>query len=80
MSDTAKITACALVIGNEVLSGRTKDANLNWMARSCTEIGISLAEARVLPDDEGIIIEAINECREKYNYVFHTLFHQDTIL
>ena len=72
MSDTAKITACALVIGNEVLSGRTKDANLNWMASRCTEIGISLAEARVLPDDEGIIIEAINECREKYNYVFTT--------
>ena len=72
MSNTQKVTACALVIGNEVLSGRTKDANLNWMASRCTEIGISLAEARVLPDDEGVIIEVINDCRAKYNYVFTT--------
>ena len=72
MSDTAKVTACALVIGNEVLSGRTKDANLNWIAQRCTEIGISLAEARVIPDFEDVIVDAINECRTKYDYVFTT--------
>ena len=72
MSDLEKVTACALVIGNEVLSGRTKDANLNWMASRCTEIGIFLAEARVLPDVEEVIVAAINECRIKYDYVFTT--------
>ena len=50
MSDTEKVTACALVIGNEVLSGRTRDENLHWIANRCTEIGIRLAEARILPD------------------------------
>ena len=72
MSDLEKVTACALVIGNEVLSGRTKDANLNWIANRCTEIGILLAEARVLPDVEDVIVDAINECRIKYHYVFTT--------
>ena len=72
MSDLEKVTAWALVIGNEVLSGRTKDANLNWIANRCTEIGIFLAEARVLPDVEDVIVDAINECRNKYHYVFTT--------
>ena len=66
------ITACALVIGNEVLSGRTRDANLNWLASRCTEMGIRLAEARVIPDVEDVIVDAINECRAKYTYVFTT--------
>ena len=70
MPDLEKVTACALVFGNEVLSGRTKYANLNWMASRCTEIGIFLAEARVLPDVEEVIVAAINECRIKYDYVF----------
>ena len=66
------ITACALVIGNEVLSGRTRDANLNWLASRCTEMGIRLAEARVIPDVEDVIVDAINDCRAKYTYVFTT--------
>ena len=72
MVDSEKISACVLVIGNEVLSGRTKDANLNWLASRCTEKGIRLAEARVIPDEEDVIVDAINECRQKYNYVFTT--------
>lgn len=72
MSDTDKVTACALVIGNEVLSGRTRDENLHWIAKRCTEIGIRLAEARILPDVEEVIVEAINDCRGKYHYVFTT--------
>ena len=72
MADSEKISACVLVIGNEVLSGRTKDANLNWIATRCTEKGIRLAEARVIPDEEDVIVDAINECRQKYNYVFTT--------
>ena len=57
MADSEKISACVLVIGNEVLSGRTKDANLNWIASRCTEKGIRLAEARVIPDEEDVIVE-----------------------
>ena len=72
MTRQETITACALVIGNEVLSGRTKDANLNWLASRCTEMGIRLAEARVIPDVEDVIVSAINECRTKYTYVFTT--------
>ena len=72
MAHQDTITACALVIGNEVLSGRTRDANLNWLASRCTEMGIRLAEARVIPDVEDVIVDAINECRAKYTYVFTT--------
>ncbi|NQV56976.1 MAG: competence/damage-inducible protein A [Rhodospirillales bacterium] len=66
------VTACALIIGNEVLSGRTKDANLNWMATRLTDMGIRLMEARVVPDIEDVIVAALNEVRAKYDYVFTT--------
>ncbi|MEE2999133.1 MAG: molybdopterin-binding protein [Pseudomonadota bacterium] len=59
-------------IGNEVLSGRTKDANLGWLAERLTDMGIRMAEARVIPDVEDVIIEAVNEVRGKYTYVFTT--------
>jgi len=61
-----------LIIGNEVLSGRTQDANLQFLATRLNEIGIRMAEARVIADDEAGIIAAINECRAKYDYVFTT--------
>lgn len=66
------VTACVLVIGNEVLSGRTVDANINFLATGLNAQGIRLMEARVIPDDEGAIVSAINEVRKKYNYVFTT--------
>ncbi len=66
------VTACCLIIGNEVLSGRTKDANLGWLAERLTGMGIRLAEARVIPDVEEVIINAVNEARAKYTYVFTT--------
>ena len=66
------VTACALIIGNEVLSGRVADANLNWLASRLTEDGIRLSEARVIPDDDDIIVATINECRAKFDYVFTT--------
>ena len=72
MTEIKTVTACALIIGNEVLSGRTKDANLNYMARRLAELGIRLAEARVIPDVEPVIVEAVNETRRKYDYVFTT--------
>ena len=72
MSETETVTACCLIIGNEVLSGRTKDENLGWLAERLTDLGIRMAEARVIPDDEEVIINTVNEVREKYTYVFTT--------
>jgi molybdenum cofactor synthesis domain-containing protein len=65
-------TACVLVIGNEILSGRTQDANLGWLATQLTECGIRLREARVIADVEADIVKAVNETRAKYDYVFTT--------
>ncbi|PCI37210.1 MAG: competence/damage-inducible protein A [Rhodospirillaceae bacterium] len=67
-----KVTACVLVIGNEILSGRTQDANIHYLGGELTALGIQLAEVRVIPDDESEIIEALNHCRAKYDYVFTT--------
>ncbi len=66
------VTACLIIIGNEILSGRTVDANLPYLATKLGEIGIRLAEARVVPDDEGEIVDAVNACRTKHDYVFTT--------
>ena len=72
MSDNDTVTACVLIIGNEVLSGRTKDANLHWLAGRLTDLGIRMKEARVIPDDEDIIVDAVNHARENFTYVFTT--------
>src|SRR4051812_13817337 len=66
------VTAAILVIGNEILSGRTKDANLHYLATGLTAIGIRLMEARVVPDIEGRIVEAVNALRTTYDYLFTT--------
>ncbi len=65
-------TACALIIGNEILSGRTQDVNLNYIATRLTEHGVQMAEARVIPDVEEVVVATLNECRAKYDYVFTT--------
>ncbi|MCL6608281.1 MAG: competence/damage-inducible protein A, partial [Geminicoccaceae bacterium] len=65
-------TACLVIIGNEILSGRTQDANLAYIARFLGELGIRMAEARVVPDEEAAIVEAVNQCRARYRYVFTT--------
>lgn len=67
-----KVTAAIVIIGDEVLSGRTRDENLAFMSKRCTEIGIRLQEARVVADIESAIIEAINELRARNDYVFTT--------
>jgi molybdenum cofactor synthesis domain-containing protein len=64
--------ACLLVIGNEVLSGRTQDANIRFLAIGLGEIGIPLREVRVIPDVAQTIIETVNEVRAKFDYVFTT--------
>ena len=71
MSDAPKIvTAGMLVIGNEVLSGRTRDTNTNFIATRLTELGIRLREARVIPDDEAVIIASVREMSARFDYVF----------
>ncbi len=67
-----EVTAGLLVIGDEILSGRTKDINIGFIAAHCTEIGIRLKEVRIVPDDESAIIAAVNALREAYTYVFTT--------
>jgi molybdenum cofactor synthesis domain-containing protein len=64
------VTAAFIMIGDEILSGRTQDKNLNFLAKNLTEIGINLREVRVVPDIEKEIIFAINEVREKFDYIF----------
>lgn len=66
------VTAGILVIGDEILSGRTKDKNIGYIAEYLTNIGIDLKEVRVVSDDEGVIIEALNALRGRYTYVFTT--------
>lgn len=65
-------TAAVLLIGNEVLSGRTKDKNLGFIADYLTALGIDLMEARVVADDEADIVDAVNALRKRYTYVFTT--------
>jgi len=66
------ITAAVLVIGDEILSGRTKDKNIGYIADYLTAIGIDLKEVRVVSDDAAAIVEALNGLRAKYTYVFTT--------
>jgi molybdenum cofactor synthesis domain-containing protein len=70
MSDI--ITAGILVIGDEILSGRTKDKNIGFIAEYLTNLGIDLKEVRVVSDDEGDIIAALDALRHRYDYVFTT--------
>ena len=76
MNDTsampAIVTAGLLVIGDEILSGRTKDRNIGYIADYLTAIGIDLREVRVVADDEAAIVEALNALRARYTYVFTT--------
>src|ERR1044072_1911663 len=66
------VTAAILVIGDEILSGRTKDKNIGYIAEYLTNIGIDLKEVRVVPDDEDEIVSALNALRGRYTYVFTT--------
>ena len=69
---TANPEACLIIIGNEILSGRTKDANLPFLGAELNKLGIQMLEARVVADIESEIIEALNILRAKYDYVFTT--------
>jgi molybdenum cofactor synthesis domain-containing protein len=66
------VTAAILVIGDEILSGRTKDRNIGYIAEHLARIGVDLREARVVPDVEEEIVAALNALRTRYDYVFTT--------
>jgi molybdenum cofactor synthesis domain-containing protein len=61
-----------MIIGNEILSGKTQDANLQFLGLELAKLGIKLAEARVVRDEPEMIVAALNECRARYTYVFTT--------
>src|SRR3984957_3174362 len=71
-SPTPEVTAAVLVIGDEILSGRTKDKNIGYIAEYLTALGIDLKEVRVVPDEEPEIVAALNALRARYTYVFTT--------
>jgi molybdenum cofactor synthesis domain-containing protein len=66
------VTAALLVIGDEILSGRTKDKNIGYIAEYLTNIGVDLKEVRIVPDEEGPIVAALDALRHRYTYVFTT--------
>ena len=72
MTNKKEISASIIIIGNEVLSGRTKDLNTSTLATWLNSLGISVGEVRVIPDVEKTIIDTVDELRVKYNYVFTT--------
>ena len=72
MNHTSAVTACVLIIGNEILSGKTQDTNLQFLGTELAALGIRLVEARVLRDDRETIASVLNECRQRYTYVFTT--------
>ena len=71
-TDDGIVTAAVLVIGDEILSGRTKDRNIGYLAEYLTGIGIDLKEVRVVPDEEPAIVAAVNALRARYTYLFTT--------
>ena len=72
MSRPTTVTAAVLVIGDEILSGRTKDRNLGYIAEYLANIGVDVREARVVPDVEDEIVAAVNALRARYDYLITT--------
>jgi len=72
MSEPKRVTAGMLVIGDEILSGRTKDQNIGTVADFCSDLNIELCEARIVADEPEDIVSALNTLRERYTYVFTT--------
>ncbi len=72
MASSKIVTACLLIIGDEILSGRTQDANLAYIAKWLNGRKIQMAEVRVIPDDTDVIVSTLNDCRKKFDYIFTT--------
>ena len=67
-----KANAAIIVIGNEILSGRTQDVNVVHLSKWLNELGVKVEEVRVIPDIENFIVNTINDVRKKYKYIFTT--------
>jgi len=67
-----KVSAAIIVIGNEILSGRTQDVNVITISNWLNDLGIKLEEVRIIPDKEDSIVKTVNEIRRKFNYIFTT--------
>ena len=67
-----KANAAIIVIGNEILSGRTQDVNVVHLSKWLNELGVKVEEVRVIPDLENSIVNTINDVRKKYKYIFTT--------
>ena len=67
MTETKTVTACLLLIGNELLSGRTQDKNMAFVAKGLNEIGIQLRAAYVIPDIRETIVETLNKARAEFD-------------
>ena len=63
-----EFTSAILIIGNEILSGRTVDKNTSFIAKWLGDLGISVEEVKIIPDKEDVIISSLNELRKKYQY------------
>ena len=72
MTKNTKVNAAILIIGNEILSGRTQDTNTSTLATWLNSIGVKVAEVRVVPDEEKVIVDTLNHLRKTFNYVFTT--------
>lgn len=66
------VTAALVIIGDEILSGRTKDANMAYLGKELNRLGVRLREVRVVADDRDAIVTAVNHCRATFDYVFTT--------
>ena len=67
-----KVNAAIIIIGNEILSGRTQDVNVVHLSKWLNELGVKVEEVRVIPDIENSIVNTVNELRKKFKYVFTT--------
>ena len=72
MNKNIQVNAAIIIIGNEILSGRTQDVNSSTIALWLNSLGVKVQEVRVIPDVEGVIVKTINVVRKKNNYVFTT--------
>ena len=72
MSEKTKVNAAILIIGNEILSGRTQDTNTSTLALWLNSIGVKVQEVKVIPDVEETIVNSVNLLRKQYDYVFTT--------
>ena len=72
MNKSTKVNAAILIIGNEILSGRTQDTNTSTLAKWLNSIGVNVSQVRIIPDVEKIIIDTLNGLRKENNYVFTT--------